>query len=219
MNGGLSIPTSHSASRKPLQKVAGGVPAFLHLRWGHTGRQKIRFAGVVQGPIVPVKPIGNFLPIKLFSLLVEALALTAMSLLLPLAPLACVLLSGRWHYLRQYRVTLVRSAHYLFALGQARVMSRNLQRRLGLHGYSAESIEGSCTHCGRCCVNRSCVFLGWHEDGGSQCTIYNNWFWKLTSCGSYPVDAQSIATYGCPSFKSVPIKVKVVPRRRIADRS
>ena len=157
--------------------------------------------------------------IKLFSLLVEALAITAMTLLLPLAPLTCVLLSGRLHYLRQYRGTLVRSAHYLFALGQARVISRNLRRRLRLRDSSAESIEGSCTHCGRCCVKSSCVFLGWHADGGSHCTIYNNWFWKLTSCGSYPVDAQSIEIYGCPSFKSVPIKIKIVARLKIADRS
>ena len=156
------------------------------------------------------------MPIKHFSLLAEALAIAAMTLLLPLAPLTCTLLSGRLHYLRQYRATLVRSAHYLFALGQARVISRNLGRRLGMHDASAESIEGSCTHCGRCCVNRSCVFLGWHEDGGSHCTIYNNWFWKLTSCGSYPIDAQSIDTYGCPSFKSVPIKVEVVARLKVS---
>jgi hypothetical protein len=157
------------------------------------------------------------LPIKLFSLLVEALVLTAMTLLLPLAPLTCALLSGRWHYVRQYRATVARSAHYLRALGQARVVSRNLRRKLAPHVPAAESIEGSCTHCGRCCVNRSCVFLGWHENGGSHCTIYNNWFWKLTSCGSYPVDAQSIETYGCPSFRAVPIKVKVVARLKIAS--
>jgi hypothetical protein len=152
------------------------------------------------------------LPIKLFSQLVEALALTGMALLLPLAPLTCALLSGRLHY----RVTVMRSAHYLRALGNARVMSRNLRRKLSPHAFTAESIEGSCTHCGRCCVNRSCVFLGWRDDGGSHCTIYNNWFWKLTSCGSYPIDSQSIETYSCPSFKAVPIKV--VARLTIAER-
>jgi hypothetical protein len=149
-------------------------------------------------------------PVPLFSRLVEALALTALAVLLPLAPLTCALISGRWHYLKQYRLTLVQSARHVFALAQARVVSRNLRRKLVLQ--KAETIEGSCTHCGRCCVNRSCVFLNWHEDGTSQCAIYNNWFWRLTSCGSYPVDAQSIATYSCPSFKSVP--VKVVARRR-----
>jgi hypothetical protein len=148
-------------------------------------------------------------PIPLVARLVEALALTVLTALLPMAPLTCALLSGRWHYLKQYRVTVVRSARYVRALAQARVISRNLQRKLAPHA-GAESIEGSCTHCGRCCVNRSCVFLGWRDDGGSYCTIYNNWFWKLTSCGSYPVDGQSIATYSCPSFKAVPIKV--VPR-------
>jgi hypothetical protein len=155
-------------------------------------------------------------PIPLVARLVEALALTALAVLLPLAPLTCALLSGRWHYLRQYRLTLGRSARCVRALGQARVVSRNLQRKLTQHHASAEAIEGSCTHCGRCCVNRSCVFLGWHDDGSSHCAIYNNWFWKLTSCGSYPVDAHSIETYGCPSFKAVPIKV--VARPNMADR-
>jgi hypothetical protein len=144
-------------------------------------------------------------PVRLFSWLVEALARSALALLLPLAPLTCALLSGRWQYLKHDRLTLGRSARYLRALAQARVVSRNLRRKLTLQ--EAEKIEGHCTHCGRCCVNRSCVFLDWREDGSSHCAIYNNWFWKWTSCGGYPVDAQSIATYSCPSFKSVPIQV------------
>jgi Rad3-related DNA helicase len=146
-------------------------------------------------------------PGPLFSRLVEALTLMALAVLLPVAPLTCAFLSGRWNYLKHYRVTVGRSARHVRALGQARVVSRNLQRKLALPASGAETIEGECTHCGRCCVNRSCVFLDWRDDGTSHCAIYNNWFWKLTSCGSYPVDAQSIATYSCPSFKSVPIKV------------
>jgi TPP-dependent indolepyruvate ferredoxin oxidoreductase alpha subunit len=139
-----------------------------------------------------------------------------MTMLLPLSPLTCTVLSGRLHYLRHYRATVVRSAHYLRALKQAHVVSRNLQRKLAPRDLGAVSIQGSCTHCGRCCVNRSCVFLAWLDDGRSQCSIYNNWFWKLTSCGSYPVDAPSIETYGCPSFRAVP--VKVVAHLKIADR-
>lgn len=149
-------------------------------------------------------------PIPLVSRLVEALTLITLAVLLPLAPLTCALLSGRMDYLRRYRATLSQSARHVRALAQARVVSRNLQRKLALQG--AGHIEGSCTHCGRCCVNGSCVFLGWHDDGSSHCLIYNNWFWKLTSCGSYPIDALSIDTYSCPSFKAVPIKVVV--RRR-----
>ena len=194
--------------------------AFPHLRWGHVSRLRNCAACVVKQPDSRAAPPGAgilVLPIKLFSLFFEVLALAVMSLLLPLAPLTCALLSGRWHYLRQYRGTVARSAHYLRALGRARVVSRNLHRKLATHIPAAESIQGSCTHCGRCCINRSCVFLGWRVDGSSHCTIYNNWFWKLTSCGSYPVDTQSIETYGCPSFKSVPINVKVVARLKIAE--
>lgn len=157
------------------------------------------------------------MPIKLFSQLVEALALTTMALLLPMAPLTCALLSGRARYLQHYRGTLTRSTQCLLALWRARVISRNLQRKLARRKDTTESIEGSCTHCGRCCVNRSCVFLGWRDDGRSQCSIYDNWFWKLTSCGSYPLDAPSIETYGCPSFKAV--SIKVVAHLSIADRA
>jgi hypothetical protein len=156
------------------------------------------------------------LPIKLFSQLAEVLTLAAMAVLLPLSPLTCALLSGRLHYLQQYGATVVQSARYLRALGHAHVVSRNLQRKLTPRDSVDVTIEGSCTHCGRCCVNRSCVFLAWLADGRSQCSIYNNWFWRLTSCGSYPLDAPSIATYGCPSYRAVPIRV--VARLKTADR-
>lgn len=137
----------------------------------------------------------------------EALTLGAMTVLLPLSPLMCTVLSGRLSYLLQYRSSVARSAQCLKALKRTRVISRNLQRKLSAPEKQAESIHGSCTHCGLCCVDRSCVFLAWSDDMTSQCSIYDNWFWRLTTCGSYPIDEESIAVYGCPSFKAIPIKV------------
>ena len=137
----------------------------------------------------------------------EALTLGAMTVLLPLSPLMCTVLSGRLSYLLQYRSSLARSAQCVKALRRTRVISRNLQRKLSATGTQTESIQGSCTHCGLCCVDRSCVFLEWNDGVTSQCSIYDNWFWRLTSCGSYPIDGPSIAVYGCPSFKAIPIKV------------
>jgi hypothetical protein len=152
--------------------------------------------------------------VKAVSLAVETLTIVGLGVLLPLAPIGCAILSNRWHYLRHYRRTLVRSAFFLLALWRTRVISRNVESSLARKWVSnapiKETIEGSCTHCGRCCVDRACVFLKWDAAGLSQCSIYNNWFWKLTSCGSYPVDARSIAVYACPSFKVIPIKI--VPR-------
>ena len=139
---------------------------------------------------------------------VEVLALCAMTVLLPFSPLTCTALSGRVRYVRQYRSTIVRSVRCIRALEQTKVISRNFQRILSRTANVQESMEGHCTHCGLCCVDKSCVFLEWSDQGESRCSIYNNWFWKLTSCGSYPIDAQSIAVYDCPSFKAIPIKVE-----------
>ncbi len=144
---------------------------------------------------------------RFFTRSLDTLVFGLMVSMLPLSPLTCTLLSGRTQYLRQYRRTLVKSAHYAKALHRSRVISRNLERKLQLGAKSLEAIEGSCTHCGQCCVDRSCVFLSWDEHGASRCSIYGNWFWRLTSCGAYPTDSESIAVYSCPSFKAIPIKL------------
>jgi hypothetical protein len=130
-----------------------------------------------------------------------------MMLLLPLAPLTCAILSGRAQYLWQFRSTLVKSARGAVALLDSHVVSRNLQRKLRTSKQHNERMEGSCTHCGQCCINHHCVFLNWDDHGASRCGIYGNWFWSLTSCGSYPLDSESIAVYSCPSFKAIPIRV------------
>jgi hypothetical protein len=149
--------------------------------------------------------------IKLFSHLVQAFFLALIAVLLPAAPLACAVLSGRASFLRKYLDTTKRSAKSLRALYRADVIARNLERLLGqflmLQAPASAAVQGDCTHCGQCCLDRSCVFLDWADDGLSRCSIHNNWFWKLTSCGAYPIDAQSIAIYDCPSFKAVPIRV------------
>ena len=149
----------------------------------------------------------NMSLIPFFARSVEVLALGAMTVLIPLSPLTCTVLSGRSRYLRQYRNTIIVSARYARALKRTRVISRNLQRALSGSAVLNETIEGHCTHCGLCCVDKSCVFLERNDEGASRCSIYNNWFWKMTSCGSYPIDRESIAVYGCPSFKAIPIKV------------
>ena len=142
-----------------------------------------------------------------FATSTEALILGVMTVLLPLSPLMCSILSGQLSYLLHYRSSLTRSAKCLRALRRTRVISRNLQRKSSASGKQTETIQGSCTHCGLCCVDRSCVFLEWNDGVTSRCAVYDNWFWRLTSCGSYPIDGPSIAVYSCPSFKAIPINV------------
>ena len=137
---------------------------------------------------------------------IELLVLTVMTVLLPLAPVACAVIARQGQYLRDYLGTIKRAARTIRALRQARVIARNLQLVLTRPALT-HHIEGSCTHCGRCCLDSACVFLTWTAGGSSSCSIHNNWFWKLTSCGSYPVNAQSIAVYDCPSFKAIPVRL------------
>jgi hypothetical protein len=157
--------------------------------------------------------------IKFISHSLQMLLLTVMALLLPMAPFACAALSGQAHFLRQYVNTVKRSASSLGALHRANVIARYVERTLTEQWWPSsaapqETIHGDCTHCGRCCLDRTCVFLDWTDDGLSRCSIHNNWFWKLTSCGKYPIDSPSIAVYNCPSFKAVPVRVAV----RLPDR-
>jgi hypothetical protein len=151
------------------------------------------------------------LVIKWIAQAVEVFALLGMAVLLPLSPVASTVLSGDTRHIRQYNATLRICMRMLLALWRTHVIARNTERVLiGPHAMQ-ERIEGSCTHCGRCCVDKTCVFLDWDEQGRSQCSIYNNWFWKLTSCGSYPVNAHSIEVYGCPSFRAVQVRAVTVP--------
>ena len=148
--------------------------------------------------------------IKLFAHGVQAISLALMAVLLPASPIACAVLSGRLRFLRQYADSVKRSSKSLRALYRADVIARNLERRMEQllmpQPPVQYSVQGACTHCGKCCLDSTCVFLEWSGSGQSHCSIHNNWFWKLTSCGAYPVDAHSIAVYDCQSFKAIPIR-------------
>jgi hypothetical protein len=145
--------------------------------------------------------------VKFVSGCAESFLLGVMAILTPFSPIACVVLSGRLRFLHDYRRTVSKSSQYVKALKRTGVISRNIQRKLSASTEAKEIIEGSCTHCGLCCVDRSCVFLEVNDANISKCMVYNNWFWKLTSCGSYPIDSQSIEVYGCPTYKAIPIKL------------
>lgn len=134
------------------------------------------------------------------ALLVERAVLSLMWLLIPFAPLAAAAIAGNTGYLRDYRGTMRRAVRHMHGMARARVISRNLggdDTRLGTHEYR---IEGSCVHCGRCCLYQSCMFLTYDEQGGSQCGIYGNWLFQRLTCGEYPISRHDIELYDCPSF-------------------
>lgn len=135
----------------------------------------------------------------------DTTALAALALLLPLAPLLLASIARDGSYLRRYRGTLRQWLRMLRTMARTSVVARNLQRSWNARRGAAAPIEGECTHCGQCCIQRECVFLRFDAQGRSQCAIHGTWYWRLTSCGRYPIDAADIEFYACPSYRVIPI--------------
>ncbi len=160
--------------------------------------------------------------IALFAQVIQGIVVAAMALGLPLAPFVCALLAGDVRYLRRYVETMRRCARMTREMARADVLARRIVLELSPREASvAQQVTGECTHCGRCCIHQSCVYLEHDPAGNSRCAIYNNWFWRQTSCGSYPISAQEIAVYDCPSFSAVPMAAVhtshvVIPIKRIS---
>lgn len=150
---------------------------------------------------------------KPLAILADTLMRATMWALLPMGPVAAALIARDADYLRHYPRSLRASAAHLRAMRRARPIARAIERRLDSDAVR-EEISGSCSHCGRCCLDKACVFLRYGEDGGSRCQIYGSWFWQQLACGGYPVSHREIALYACPSFTTTNrrvIPIKSVP--------
>jgi hypothetical protein len=153
--------------------------------------------------------------IRVVSQTSQALIIGIMAITLPLSPFVCALLGSDWRYATRYVQTLSRCARMIRQMVKANVVARRITLELSRRTTPDEHVVGACTHCGQCCIHQSCVFLEFDGEGTSRtsrCAVYNNWFWKRTSCGSYPISGQEIEVYDCPSFQAVPIKVVALPR-------
>jgi hypothetical protein len=122
-------------------------------------------------------------------------------LCIPFAPLAAAAIERSGRHLRFYSDSMAQAARHIHAMRRAQVVSRNVLRTQG--DVLRSRVTGECSHCGRCCLHNSCVFLKWDEASGqSRCAIYGSRFFKLLSCGDYPMTAEDIAVYDCPSFEA-----------------
>jgi hypothetical protein len=126
-----------------------------------------------------------------------------MGLLLPLAPVVASLIARDRRYFTAYGRTLLRAAGHL--RGQVRSAAVSRYWRNGRAPRPPERVTGACTHCGRCCLDRRCVFLDWTAQGESRCRIHGTAFWQRLACGRYPESAFHIALYDCPSFRAEPV--------------
>jgi hypothetical protein len=156
---------------------------------------------------------------RIFCRVIEIVVLCVMAMGLPLAPLVCALIAADYRYLLRYASTVAQCARMLREMLRVQVISRMVMRRIALRSQAAtspkdshaERIVGDCTHCGKCCINKSCVYLQVSDNGESRCGIYNNWFWKRLTCGDYPISGEEIDVYSCPSFRAIPVKVIAFP--------
>ncbi len=124
-------------------------------------------------------------------------------LMLPVLPLLATAITRDPQYARRYPATLMQVTRHIRATWRGRVLSRILLRRLEPDLQRPQRIVGSCTHCGNCCLYRSCVFLEFDAAGRSSCRIHGSGLWKRLTCGAYPVDAYEIELYDCPSFAAL----------------
>jgi hypothetical protein len=125
--------------------------------------------------------------------------------LLPALPFLAAAIARDRDYVRRYPASLVQLARHIRATWRGRVLTRILLRKFEPTALrQPQRIVGSCTHCGNCCLYRSCVFLRFDAEGRSSCRIYGTQLWQGLTCGKYPVDAEEIDLYACPSFTAVP---------------
>ncbi len=154
--------------------------------------------------------------IRLLARLIDLVTRTAMWLLLPVGPVAAALIARNGDYLRHYPRSLRASASHLRGLGRGQPIRRAVERWLASGEEAIETremVSGACTHCGRCCLEKACIFLRYDEAGRSRCEIYNTRFWSLLPCGDYPLSASEIAQYSCPSYSAH--TVRIIPIRAL----
>jgi len=133
--------------------------------------------------------------------------------LLPLGPFVASAIARDASYTRRYRATLMRGAAHARAMLRDRAISRYLLRRRRSTEAPREHIVGACTHCGNCCLNRSCLFLDFDGAGRSSCRIYGGRFWGLLNCSRYPESRNDIELYRCASFTA--LAAQETTRRRV----
>jgi hypothetical protein len=140
--------------------------------------------------------------------------------LLPLWPLGATLVARDASYIKRYPASMVGAARHLRGVMRGRSVSRFVLRKLDGGIPPGEHIAGACSHCGNCCLHRSCMFLAYDRQGRSNCRIYGGRLWSLLACGEYPLHGRDIALYDCPSFSAVPARPvagRVIPIMPLAS--
>ncbi len=134
--------------------------------------------------------------------------LGCLCLFLPVMPLLASLVFLRKKYLLQYRSTARKLAIHIGALREGPV-NHYFGDVMGNVSAVPVEIQGHCTKCGNCCMDRRCMFLEQTDENEYQCGIYHSPFRRFSNCGSFPLNKHDIERYACPSYfvvESVPIR-------------
>lgn len=120
-------------------------------------------------------------------------------LLVPVMPVIVALLLWDRRFLTQYRVQREKFRIHFKALSAGPV--EHYFRDVFLRVKQVPvTVYGECVQCGSCCLNKRCAFLEPIDGGKYQCGIYGTYLRKFSNCGSFPLHAQDIARYQCPSY-------------------
>ena len=141
------------------------------------------------------------------SSVVDAVIMSGMWLLLPTGPIAAAIIAHDSSYLRHYWRSLGASMRHLEGMKRGRPVGRAISRIWLGRENEHSVVTGNCSHCGKCCLDRACIFLRWDDEGNSRCQIYRTAFWRILPCGEYPLNGDEIAQYACPSFAATSSRI------------
>jgi len=131
-------------------------------------------------------------------------------LLTPLFPLLLSILFRNKQYVLQYAQSIKKIRIHLHALSNGPVTHFLEDVFLRAHHIPAQ-IQGSCVQCGNCCLNKQCFFITPVQEDKFQCGIYGSFWRRFSNCNSYPLHANDIERYACPSYSVVRIHPVATP--------
>lgn len=125
--------------------------------------------------------------------------------LIPVMPLIMSMLLWDMQYIRNYKQSIGKFQKHFNALRQGPVQHYFSDVWMRYKDIPVD-IEGECVQCGNCCLNKQCAFLEPIGADKYQCGIYNSRLRRFSNCNSFPLHAQDIERYACPSYKVVNAK-------------
>jgi hypothetical protein len=122
--------------------------------------------------------------------------------LMPVLPVAMALLFWKKEYLVHYKQTLEKLRIHVNAISQGPIQ-HYFEDILRFNHEVSEPVQGHCSQCGNCCLNRQCVFL--EQSGTDQyiCGIYRSPLRRFSNCGSFPINGNDIERYQCPTYQVI----------------